>query len=62
MWTSSVPVPDDASTGRRRSGKRWPGVPSDVPRVSRCETSALAIGALPPIVNAVTALTRGGAE
>ena len=50
-----------AGPGGAAAGTAAPGVPSEVPSVSRWITSACAIGTVPPIVNAVIACTRGGA-
>ena len=57
--TVRVSGASEATTGRRCRANRWAGVPSDRPRISPCTTSALIVGAVPPIVCASIPITVG---
>ena len=54
-WTSSVSPEPSLSTGWWRSGCTWPGVPSEVPTISRSTRAAWVEGRSAPIGAAVMA-------
>ena len=52
-WTSSVSPAWGLSTGALRSGKTWPGVPSETPTISEVICEACVAGSRAPITPAV---------